>query len=149
MVLTEWSCDCRFAPLLRKRANLEDPSRIVITGSIAGLGVGTLGEQATFGYSASKAAVLHLARNLAVDLGPRHVLVNGIAPGFFPSKMTNAFLQEGGGQEEVGKSSPNGRLGRPEDFAATVVFLCSRAGSHVNGDTIVLDGGKIWAGSHL
>ena len=61
----------RFAPLLRKNATQEDPSRVIITASIAGIGVGTLGENATFGYSASKAAALHLTRNLALELGPQ------------------------------------------------------------------------------
>ncbi len=47
-------CSCRFAPLLQKKATVEDPSRVIVTASIAGLGVGSLGENATFGYSASK-----------------------------------------------------------------------------------------------
>lgn len=79
----------RFAPLLQKNATIEDPSRVIITASVAGIGIGTLGKNATFGYSASKAAVIHLAKNLAVELGPRHILTNAIAPGFFPSKMAN------------------------------------------------------------
>lgn len=56
--LTAWT---RFAPLLQKNATQEDPSRVIVTASIAGLGVGTLGEQATFGYSASKGIFLLLA----------------------------------------------------------------------------------------
>src|ERR1700742_2348260 len=54
----------KFASLLEKRATKDEPSRIIITASIAGLGVGTLGDQATYGYSASKAAAIHLAKNL-------------------------------------------------------------------------------------
>jgi NAD(P)-dependent dehydrogenase (short-subunit alcohol dehydrogenase family) len=103
----------------------------------------------TWSYSTSKAAVLHLARNLAVELGPRHILVNGIAPGFFMSKMTGALMEKAGGEEALGKSSPNGRVGKPEDIAAAVVYLSSRAGGHVNGDTIVLDGGKIHGSNKL
>jgi NAD(P)-dependent dehydrogenase (short-subunit alcohol dehydrogenase family) len=78
-----------FAPMLQKNATIEDPSRVIITASVAGIGIGSLGKNATFGYSASKAAVIHLAKNLAVELGPRHILTNAIAPGFFPSKMAN------------------------------------------------------------
>jgi NAD(P)-dependent dehydrogenase (short-subunit alcohol dehydrogenase family) len=133
----------RFAPLLEKRATIEDPSRVIVTGSVAGIGVGSMGETAAYSYSASKAAVLHLTRNLAVELGPRHILVNGLAPGFFPTKMAKGILETYGGEEKLSKESPNQRLGRPEDIAAAVVFLCSRAGGHINGDTIVLDGGKI------
>jgi NAD(P)-dependent dehydrogenase (short-subunit alcohol dehydrogenase family) len=111
--------------------------------------VGSLGEMGTWSYSTSKAAVLHLARNLAVELGPRHILVNGIAPGFFMSKMAGALMEKAGGEEALGKSSPNGRVGKPEDIAAAVVYLSSRAGGHVNGDTIVLDGGKIHGSNKL
>jgi NAD(P)-dependent dehydrogenase (short-subunit alcohol dehydrogenase family) len=79
VVLIRWHS---FAPLLQKKGTIEDPSRVIITASVAGIGVGTLGKNATFGYSASKAAVIHLTKNLAVELGPRHILVNAIAPGF-------------------------------------------------------------------
>lgn len=173
----------RFAPLLQKQATADDPSRVIVTASVAGLGVGMLGQNATFGYSASKgfspssarfpdshslssnnyipkkltffpssprqAAVIHLTRNLAVELGPRHILCNSIAPGFFPSKMASGLLEMTGGVEEMGKSNPNGRLGRPEDIAGTVVYLASRAASHVSGTCIVLDGGGLWAKGRL
>jgi len=134
----------KFSPLLEKNATLESPSRIIITASIAGLGIGTLGKQATYGYSASKAAAIHLARNLAVELGPRHVLVNSIAPGFFPSKMASGLMELSGGQAAIAKLNPDGRLGRPEDIAGPVVFLASRAASHITGATLVIDGGAVW-----
>lgn len=141
---------CRFAPLLQKNATLENPSRVIVTGSISGIGLGSVHtKNAAPAYSASKAAVLHLARNLAVELGPRHILVNGLAPGFFPTKMADGIIGAGGGEEAMAKLSPNGRLGRPEDVAAAVVYLCSRGSGHVNGDTIVLDGGKLLASSVL
>lgn len=136
--------DCRFAPLLRKRGTTEDPSRIIITASIAGLVVGTVGKQGTYGYSASKAAALHLGRNLALELGPQGILVNNIAPGFFPTKMANGLMELSGGVDKLAQYSPNRRLGHPEDIAAAVVYLCSRAGSHLNGVDIVLDGGSRW-----
>ncbi|KAF1983980.1 gluconate 5-dehydrogenase [Aulographum hederae CBS 113979] len=139
----------RFAPLLLKNASLANPSRVLVTGSVAGIGVGSLGKQATFAYSASKSAVLHLARNLAVELGPKGVLVNGIAPGFFPSKMANELMKQAGGTDALSKSIPNQRLGLPEDIAGTVVYLCSRAAGHVNGGTIVLNGGGEWGKTKL
>lgn len=107
------------------------------------MGVGTLGEQATFGYSASKAAVLHLGRNLALELGPQGILVNSIAPGFFPSKMASGLMELSGGVEKLAQGTPNRRLGHPEDIAGTIVYLCSRAAGHVNGGSIVLDGGSV------
>ncbi|KAI0397330.1 hypothetical protein F5Y17DRAFT_392989 [Xylariaceae sp. FL0594] len=139
----------KFAPLLRKRASLEDPARVIITASVAGLGVGTLGKQATFGYSASKAAVIHLGRNLAVELAPRHILVNSICPGFFPTKMASGLLEMTGGLKKHADLNPARRLGRPEDIAGVVVYLASRAGSHVNAATIEIDGGAMWSTGHL
>ncbi|KAH6889906.1 hypothetical protein B0T10DRAFT_43212 [Thelonectria olida] len=134
-----------FTPLLEKSGSLKDPSRVIITASVAGLGIGTLGKQGTYGYSASKAAAIHLGRNLAIELGPRHITVNSICPGFFPSRMSNGLLAMGGGAEEIGKANPMGRLGLPEDIAGVVVYLASRAGSHVNGEAIAIDGGALWA----
>jgi NAD(P)-dependent dehydrogenase (short-subunit alcohol dehydrogenase family) len=139
----------RFAPLLSKSASIASPSRVIITGSIAGIGTGSVGETGAYSYAISKAAVLHLARNLAVELGPRHILVNSIAPGYFMSKMANLVMDRAGGEEALGKSNPNGRMGRPEDIAAAVVFLSSRGAGHVNGDTLVLDGGQLHGGSKL
>ncbi|AEO56759.1 hypothetical protein MYCTH_2302030 [Thermothelomyces thermophilus ATCC 42464] len=138
-----------FAPLLQKRASVEDPSRVVITASVAGLGIGTLGKQGTYGYSASKAAVIHLGRNLAVELGPRGITVNSICPGFFPTKMSNGLLKMSGGAEALAKANPMRRLGRPEDIAGVIVYLTSRAGAHVNGAAIEIDGGAMWQRGEL
>jgi NAD(P)-dependent dehydrogenase (short-subunit alcohol dehydrogenase family) len=112
---------------------------------VAGIGVGSLGENATFGYSASKSAVIHLAKNLAVELGPRHILTNAIAPGFFPSKMAGGLIGLSGGEQVLAARNPNRRLGKPEDIAGLVVFLSSRASSHINGATITVDGGEVLA----
>lgn len=136
-------------PLLEARGTVADPSRILITASVAGLGVGTLGKNGTYGYSASKAAAIHLGRNLAVELGPRHVTVNSICPGFFPSKMTHGLLGKVGGADAVAKTNPMQRLGVPDDIAGVVVYLSSRAGSHVNGAAIPVDGGAMWAVGEL
>jgi NAD(P)-dependent dehydrogenase (short-subunit alcohol dehydrogenase family) len=117
---------------------------VIVTGSVAGIEIGeVLGSHGSYGYSASKAAVLHLARNLAIELGPRSILVNSIAPGFFPSKLANVAIASSGGIEELGKQNPNGRIGQPEDIAGAVVFLCSRAASHITAETLVIDGGKM------
>ncbi|KAJ4420623.1 hypothetical protein N0V85_000530 [Neurospora sp. IMI 360204] len=138
-----------FTPLLQKKASVEDPSRVIITASVAGLGIGTIGKQGTYGYSASKAAVIHLGRNLAVELGPRGITVNSICPGFFPTKMSNGLLDMSGGKESIAAANPMKRLGRPEDIAGVVVYLASRAGAHVNGATIAIDGGAMWASGQL
>ncbi|CAI7608119.1 unnamed protein product [Penicillium glandicola] len=136
----------KFTPLLTAKATITDPSRVIITASVAGIGIGAIGEHSTPAYSASKAAAIHLAKNLAVELGPRHVLTNAIAPGFFPSKMAIGLIEAKGGVKRLEKYSPNGRLGKPEDIAGLVVFLGSRASSHLNGVVIPTDGGAVIRG---
>jgi len=140
----------KFAPLLQAKATPADPSRVIITGSVAGIGIGAvLSKNSTYSYSASKAAALHLARNLAIELGPRNILTNAIAPGFFPSKMTSGIIGAASNMDILAKRNPNGRLGNPEDFAGVVVFLSSRAAGHVNGDVVVIDGGKMVSAGRL
>ncbi|KAJ5167216.1 uncharacterized protein N7482_005997 [Penicillium canariense] len=136
----------KLAPLLTVKATVDDPARVIITASVAGIGIGAIGEHATPSYSASKAAAIHLAKNLAVELGPRHILTNAIAPGFYPSKMALGLIEAKGGIEHLEEFSPNGRLGRPEDIAGLVVFLGSRASGHLNGAVITSDGGAVLKG---
>ena len=93
--------------------------------------------------------MIHLGRNLAVELGPRHITVNSICPGFFPTKMSSGLLEMSGGADAIAKANPMGRLGQPEDIAGVVVYLASRAGGHVNGAAIEIDGGALWAKGQL
>jgi len=128
-------------PLLEGGGSLQDPARVITVGSVAGISaVGPRG--GTFGYSASKAALHHLSKNLAVTLGPKGILVNAIAPGFFVTKLAAKAIDRGGGEKALGENCPNRRLGRPDDIAGVVNFLCSRAASHVNGVVIPIDGGQ-------
>ncbi|ATZ54401.1 hypothetical protein BCIN_10g04070 [Botrytis cinerea B05.10] len=132
-----------FTPLLQASATASEPSRVIVTASVAGLIAPPPGPSSAIGYSASKAAAIHLTKNLAVELGPRHILCNSISPGFFPSKMANALMESKGGVAKLAKTVPDGRLGKPEDIAGAVVFLSSRAGSHINGANLVVDGGEM------
>lgn len=130
----------KLLPLLRKGADAEDPSRIINIASINGL---TNPNMNNYSYSASKAAVIQLTRHMGADLVKENITVNGIAPGFFPSKMTAFMLAEH--QAEADASVPRGRIGSPEDAAGTAIYLSSRAGAWVNGHTITLDGGQVAA----
>ncbi|KAH6649788.1 hypothetical protein F5144DRAFT_22330 [Chaetomium tenue] len=114
----------------------DDPGRVIHIGSIDALRVPLL---PTFAYSASKAALHHLSRHLAVELGPRGVTSNTLACGPFPSKMMAATLRNFG--EEIKGANPLGRIGLPEDVGGACLFLASRAGAFVNGATVALDGG--------
>jgi NAD(P)-dependent dehydrogenase (short-subunit alcohol dehydrogenase family) len=125
-----------FLPLLEEAATDDDPARIVNVGSIDGLHVPPMH---TYSYSTSKAALHHLTRVLAKELGSRRITVNAVAPGPFESKMMAATLETFG--KEIAARSPLGRIGRPDDMAGVVVFLTSRAGSYVTGSVIAVDGG--------
>jgi NAD(P)-dependent dehydrogenase (short-subunit alcohol dehydrogenase family) len=127
-------------PQLRAAATAQDPARIINIGSIGGLHIPNWD---AFPYGASKAALHHMTRALAKRLGRDNIVANAIAPGPFPSRMTNT------GADNVKKSVetciPLRRPGEPEDIEGLVVFLASRAGAYVNGTTIPLDGGYIAA----
>ncbi len=124
-------------PLL-SRGTAEDPARIVNISSIHGLSNPGL---PSYSYSASKAAAKHLTTHLATDLAGRHINVNGIAPGFFPSNMTKEAVENDQLRNMALKNIPRARMGEAEDIAGTAIYLCSRASAWLCGQTIVLDGG--------
>lgn len=97
----------------------------------------------------SRERVQHMTKHLAVELAPRRILVNALAPGFFPSKMASGLIELEGGEAKLGKANPTGRLGKAEDIVGVVVWLCSNASSHVNGAVIPIDGGMHLASSRL
>ena len=139
-----------FAPLLERAGTRQSPSRILIVSSTAGTTVPHVGEHGTIMYSISKAAAHHLSRQLAVELGPRNITTNTVAPGFFPSKLANGLIEMLGGQEELEENNPRKRLGEPEDIAGVMVFLCSPAGAYINGEDIAVDGGmRLASGRHF
>ena len=123
-------------PLLEKGSKAGDPGRVINIGSIDGLAVPPLD---TFAYPASKAALHHLTRVLAVKLGPRGITVNAIAPGPFESKMTEWMLSNF--RDRIEANCPLHRIGEPADMAGAAIYLASRAGAFVNGAVIPVDGG--------
>ena len=126
-------------PLLAAAADPGAPARVINIGSMDGIRAPTVLENGTVPYSASKAAVHHLTRSLALELAPRHITVNAVAPGFFPSKMTEASLDRFG--PEIERRCPLHRIGRPEDMAGVAIYLASRAGAYTTGAVIPVDGG--------
>lgn len=92
-------------------------------------------------YQASKAGVINLTRTLAVSWADRGVRVNAIAPGWFPSEMTEPFLGMPPFLQSIMDQQPTGRLGDPEELVGPLLFLASDASSYVSGTTLVVDGG--------
>jgi NAD(P)-dependent dehydrogenase (short-subunit alcohol dehydrogenase family) len=122
-------------PMLERAAAPGNPARVINIGSIDGIRVPLLD---TFAYSASKAAVLHMTRVLAVHLAPK-ITVNAVAPGPFESKMMAVTLERF--KDAIVASCPMGRIGEPEDMAGVAIYLASRAGAYVTGQVIPVDGG--------
>lgn len=123
-------------PLLEKAATPADPARVINIGSIDGLKPPFY---EAYAYSASKAAVHHLTRDLAVKLAGKNITVNALAPGPFESQMTAAMLDQF--RTRLEKICPLRRIGTPADMAGAVIYLASRAGAYVNGAVIPVDGG--------
>jgi len=125
-------------PLLLEAASADDPARIVNLGSV----MGTQGISGVYSYTASKAAVHHLTRTLALELAPRHVTVNAFAPGPFQSRMMDFAVGSDDKAASIGAKVPLGRIGVPDDIAGATIYLCSRAGRNVTGAILPLDGGQ-------
>jgi len=122
--------------LLEKAQRPGDPARVINIGSIDGFRVPVL---EVYAYAASKAAIHHLTRVMAVRLAPHGITVNAVAPGPFESKMMAATLERF--KDAIVASCPLGRIGEPEDMAGVAIYLASRAGAYVTGAVIPVDGG--------
>lgn len=125
-------------PMLTASANDDDPARVVNVGSV--MGEIPHGDRA-YSYSASKAAVHHMTRVLAKELAERRITVNALAPGPFVSKMTAFATEDEEVRGRVGAQVPLGRVGRPEDIAAAMQFLCGPGGAYITGAILPVSGG--------
>ncbi|NUZ05574.1 SDR family oxidoreductase [Piscinibacter koreensis] len=124
-----------FAGLLRAAASAERPAKVIHIASIDGLSVNPL---ETYSYAASKAGLVHLTRRMALRLAAENIVVSAIAPGAFASDMNRAARDHA---DEVAARIPARRIGRADDIVGAAVYLASRAGDYVVGETLVVDGG--------
>jgi NAD(P)-dependent dehydrogenase (short-subunit alcohol dehydrogenase family) len=120
---------------LKQAAKPGRPAKVINVASIDGISVNPW---ETYSYAASKAGLIHLTRRMALRLAQDHIIASGIAPGPFPSDMNKQARDHG---DEVAQRVPAGRIGNTEDMAGVAIYLASRAGDYVVGETIVVDGG--------
>lgn len=121
----------------RHMVRLGHGGSIINIASILGLGART----ATPAYITSKGAVISMTRAMAVDLAPHGIRVNAIAPGYFETDMTRAFLALPEGQAQL-ERIPLGRVGTPEELEGPLLLLASEASRFMTGSILVVDGGQ-------
>lgn len=121
---------------LEAAGTAEDYARVINIGSIDGQHVSDL---ETYSYAASKAGVLHMTKMMAKFLAGRHIAVNAIAPGFFPSKMTAAIPADF--SKAMQSETPMQRWGDADDMGGVALFLGSRASAFLCGSVVTVDGG--------
>jgi NAD(P)-dependent dehydrogenase (short-subunit alcohol dehydrogenase family) len=123
-------------PAMRRRGG----GAVVLTGSMSGM----IAETEFLGYCTSKAAVNHMARQLALDYAADNIRVNAVCPGWVDTSFNDEFL-EGMTQAEIDalvrEQVPLGRQGSAEEVAAAVLFLASPEASYITGHQLVIDGG--------
>ncbi|MBA15404.1 MAG: 3-oxoacyl-ACP reductase [Sphingomonas sp.] len=122
---------------LKASASADRPAKVINITSIDGQ---RNNGWETYSYHASKAALIHLTRRMSARLVGDHINVTSLAPGAFASRMNKAARDHG---DSVAKRIPAGRIGEPEDMAAAAIYLASRAGDYVVGDTLTVDGGVV------
>ncbi|MFI9809974.1 SDR family oxidoreductase [Streptomyces sp. NPDC052301] len=114
----------------------EHGGAVVNTASVGGMAF-----EANIGlYNASKAALIHLTKQLALELSPK-VRVNAVAPGVVRTKLAETLWKEH--EQAVSAATALGRIGEPADIASAVAFLVSDAASWITGETLVIDGGQL------
>jgi NAD(P)-dependent dehydrogenase (short-subunit alcohol dehydrogenase family) len=114
--------------------------RIVNIASIAGLLGNPPQLMSTIAYNTSKGALVNFTRALATEWGQHNITVNALAPGFFPSKMTQGVISRFGA-EALARFAPLQRIGDDEDLKGAALLFGSEAGKHITGQILAVDGG--------
>lgn len=133
-VKSTWQLCNMVLPQMAERNN----GSVILLSSIAAL----RGNTVIGCYGMSKAAEASLARNLALEWGPSNIRINSIAPGLVKTDFAKALWEDPERLKRVENQTPLRRIGEPEDIAGVALFLGSRMGAYVTGQTIVADGGE-------
>jgi 3-oxoacyl-[acyl-carrier protein] reductase len=115
--------------------------RIVQVSSTAG----QRGESFHADYGASMGAMISFVKSMAIELAPRDITVNSVAPGWVDTEMA-APVYGGGAKERIAKTIPIGRVASAEDIAGPIVFLCSPLARHITGEIVNVNGGSVLCG---
>ena len=120
---------------------LTNGGRIVLISSTAG----QRGEAFHADYAATKGAVISITKSLAVELAPRAITVNCVAPGWVDTEMVAGAIADAG-IDGIANGIPLGRIASPADVAGPVVFLCSKLARHITGEVLNVNGGSVLCG---
>lgn len=120
---------------------VRNDGRIVLVSSTAG----QRGEAYHADYAATKGAMISFVKGFCIELAPRGVTVNSVAPGWIDTEMSESAF-EGGNRERIAASIPIGRIASADDVAGPIVFLCSELGRHVTGEVLNVNGGAVLVG---
>jgi 3-oxoacyl-[acyl-carrier protein] reductase len=118
-----------------------DGGRMVLVSSTAG----QRGEAYHADYAASKGAMISFTKSLAIELAPRQVTVNSVAPGWVDTDMAAGVMADWG-RERIAATVPVGRIASPRDIAGPIAFLCSDLARHVTGEILNVNGGAVLCG---
>lgn len=120
---------------------MDDDGRIVLISSTAG----QRGEAMHGDYAASKGALIALVKGIALELAPRQITVNCVAPGWIDTEMAELPYQDGG-RARIEAAIPIGRVASAADVAGPVLFLCSTLARHMTGEVVNVNGGSVLCG---
>lgn len=120
---------------------MTDGGRIVLVASTAG----QRGEANHADYAASKGAMISYVKSMCIELAPRGITVNSVAPGWVDTEMCDKPFT-GSGKEAIARGIPLGRVAAPMDIAGPIVFLCSSLARHMTGEIVNVNGGSVLAG---
>ena len=120
---------------------ISDHGRIVLVSSTAG----QRGEAGHSDYAASRGAMISFVKSVAIELAPRDVTINSVAPGWVDTEMAAQSL-EGDGRAKVERTIPLGRVAAAKDIAGPIVFLCSDYARHITGEVLNVNGGSVLCG---
>lgn len=118
-----------------------DNGRIVLVASTAG----QRGEANHADYAASKGAMISYVKSMCIEVAPRGITVNSVAPGWVDTEMAE-IAYAGSGRDRISRTIPIGRVASPRDIAGPIVFLCSDLARHVTGEIMNVNGGSVLVG---